>query len=86
MDEIINRPYFYLSLHYMRDLIWTVIVIWVVYKIVDVFRSINQKKNPAYQQERSQNANSPTPKKDLKSGIQKMAEKDGEYVDYEEVK
>jgi len=70
----------------MRDLIWTLIIIWVVYKIVDVFRGINQKKNLAYEQERSENVNSAASKKDLKSGMQKMAEKDGEYIDYEEVK
>lgn len=75
----------------MRDVIWTIIIIWVIYKIIDMFRANSQKKSFAYQKERTQayshsgdtqNNN----KKDIKSAIHKSADKEGEYVDYEEIK
>ncbi len=68
----------------MRDIIWTVIILWVVYKLIDVFKNINQKKIINNQQ--SENSNTSVLKKDIKSAVQKSAEKEGEYVDYEEVK
>jgi hypothetical protein len=69
----------------MRDFIWTVIIIWVVYKLVDVFKIMSQKKTYAYQQDQSQNIDKSFPKKDIKSAMQKGAEKEGEYVDYEDL-
>lgn len=73
----------------MRDIIWTIIVIWVVWRLIDAFRSIsatrkahsnhsdNQSGNQNYEQS---NNDVVTPKKgELKSDA-------GEYIDYEEVK
>jgi len=70
----------------MRDIIWTLIIIWLIYKVVDVFKATKAKKsyvkNPVNEQ---QNTN-PSPKKDIHSAIQKHMNKEGEYVDFEEIK
>ena len=84
---LIYFPYLYISI--MRDIIWTIIIIWVVYKLVDIFRGAGQKKSQPYQQNHSNEAgrdHSAHTRKDLKSAMQKGAEKEGEYVDYEEIK
>lgn len=79
----------------MRDIIWTIIVIWLIYKVVDLFRSAGQKKTYAYQQNQqnrqqstyqNNSTNNAPPKKDLKSALRKSVDKDGEYVDFEELK
>jgi hypothetical protein len=74
----------------MRDVIWTLIIIWVVYKIVDIFRGVSQKKSYAHGQEQSnqnsQNINTSFPKKDVRTAMQKGAENEGEYVDFEDIK
>lgn len=69
----------------MRDLIWTVIVIWLVWKIYDMFKRIPKKVN-----------NNTSNTKHRKEGEVKVEtarkqknffdKDDGEYVDYEEVK
>lgn len=73
----------------MRDIIWTIIIIWVILKIIGAFRSFSSAKrkvheNSGHSQDYTQNTNqthtSSTPKKgELKSDA-------GEYVDYEEIK
>lgn len=73
----------------MRDIIWTIIVIWVVWKLVDAFRTISASKktsgstvnsNGYNQQYNTSGSSASKPKKgELKSDA-------GEYVDYEEVK
>lgn len=75
----------------MRDLIWTVIILWVVWKIIDAFKNVskartqtqdfNSTRENAYRQKEGEvrvdiNAR---PKTHFKPG-------DGEYVDYEEIK
>jgi len=71
----------------MRDIIWTIIVIWLVYKLVDIFRGSGQKKKYVYNQESQQHhANQTTfDKSDTKSATQKRADTEGEYVDFEEM-
>ena len=32
----------------MRDVIWTLIIIWVIYKIIDVFKNTKQKSFSKY--------------------------------------
>ncbi len=75
----------------MRDIIWTVILVWVVWKIVDAFKNVskmqaqrvNPNQNNQYQQRKEG---------EVKIDSDKSAHKphfkpgDGEYVDYEEVK
>ena len=72
----------------MRDIVWTIIVIWFVWKIYDAFKSVSKpktqtqgfNKNQTYQKEGEikidKNVN-------MKSHFNPD---DGEYVDYEEVK
>jgi hypothetical protein len=72
----------------MRDIIWTLIVVWLIYKIVNIFR-INSTKN-AYSQNKQANPSSnnhkATEDKDIKEAIRKHVNKEGEYVDFEEIK
>lgn len=80
----------------MRDVIWTIIVIWIVWKLYDAFTSFSRVKarstvNPygqAQQQTYRQN--------NRREGEVKIENKveskshfkpdDGEYVDYEEIR
>lgn len=70
----------------MRDLIWTLIVIWVVYKIVDAFRAVSAKRSRQNEVNHQQNTGSPAPKKDIQGALQKHLNNEGEYVDFEEIK
>lgn len=76
----------------MRDIIWTIVVIWFVYKLVDVFKSFTSKRSVPSGRARDPENPTPSPpppfqqKKDIKGAIQKHLNNDGEYVDFEEVK
>ena len=70
----------------MRDIIWTVIGIWVLWRIISAFSSFKsaarktQNTNVNDQNSTQHNDQNPQPKKgELKPGA-------GEYVDYEDVK
>lgn len=74
----------------MRDLIWTIIGVWVIWKIIDAFRNLSASRNnqnysgndsSGYRNSSStQSEGSVAPKKgELKPDA-------GEYVDYEEIK
>lgn len=67
----------------MSDIIWTIIVIWLVYKVVGVFKNSNQKKSDFIHKESlaPNKANEKT-----KVNINKTLNNEGEYVDFEEVK
>jgi hypothetical protein len=75
----------------MRDLIWTIIVIWFVYKLVEVFKSFSAKKqkfNSANPQHSTGKTTVHTANSDdtIKDALRKHVNKEGEYVDFEEVK
>jgi hypothetical protein len=78
----------------MRDVIWTLIVIWLIYKLVDIFRGSTKKsfvnnstsQNNTYQNKQSESKTNFSPKKDPKDVIQKSADKEGYYIDFEEIK
>ncbi len=76
----------------MRDIIWTLIVVWLIYKLVDIFRGSTKKSfaNNSNSQNTQSNQNNTTTnfsaKKDPKEVIQKSADKEGDYVDFEEIK
>ena len=76
----------------MKDIIWTLIIVWLVYKLVNVFRSIPAKRSYSANQpgnfDNSQTTaeNTSAPKRDIKTAIQKHLNSEGEYVDFEEVK
>jgi hypothetical protein len=63
----------------MRDLIWTIILIWLGYRIVSAFRNISQKK-----QETLRN-NEPESGKREKQDYEKALNKEGDYVDFEDL-
>ena len=71
----------------MRDIVWTVIIIWVVWKIYDAFKNVSKTKS------HSQGFNQKQQRKEGEVKIDKTVEQkshfnpnDGEYVDYEEIK
>jgi hypothetical protein len=72
----------------MRDIIWTIIGIWILWKLIDAFRSFSSKKTVGNQHTyRDQNQNSThdtSQKSQQKKG--ELKPDAGEYVDYEEVK
>jgi hypothetical protein len=76
----------------MKDIIWTIIILWVVYKIVDIFRNTSVKKSSSYTSFDSRNGQqkpegSVTVEKNDKNGkTPKINSTDGEYIDYEEIK
>lgn len=76
----------------MRDIIWTLIVVWLIYKLVDIFKPspkksfANNTSNQNTQNYQSQDRANFTAKKDPKDVIQKSADKEGDYVDFEEIK
>lgn len=76
----------------MRDVIWTFIVIWLIYKLVDVFKAVTAKRtvsansDPRRETRQSSGHSASHSQKDMKSALQKHLNKEGEYVDFEEVK
>lgn len=78
----------------MRDVIWTLIIIWVVYKIVDIFRSASVKKTTIFNKyETHHHTTSSKPEGSVtveKNTKQDKGTKgnstDGEYIDFEEIK
>ncbi|MBA2611712.1 MAG: DUF4834 family protein [Bacteroidetes bacterium] len=76
----------------MRDVIWTLIVVWLIYKLVDIFKSspkksyVNNSANQNMQDDQTNTSANFTAKKVPKEAIQKSADKEGDYVDFEEIK
>lgn len=64
----------------MRDLIWTLIAVWAVYKLISAFQSI--KKNPPYNSVKRENTNTGNTSDSAKRSL----ENEGDYVDFEEIK
>ncbi|MDZ4666222.1 MAG: DUF4834 family protein [Bacteroidota bacterium] len=80
----------------MRDVIWTIIIIWVIYKIVGMFRSVSAvKKTFVYNKHETHNHTQSTkPEGSVTVESQekhqgktpKANSNGGEYVDFEEIK
>ncbi len=74
----------------MKDIIWTLIIIWLIYKVVDVFRissrKIQEEQKASGDLHFSTKENKNPKDKDIKSAVQKHLNNEGEYVDFEEVK
>lgn len=83
----------------MRDIIWTIIVIWIVWRLYEAFSSLSKARTrPAQQQSYNPNQQQQqyysNPRKEGEVNINSAAnskkpyfkDDDGEYVDYEEVK
>jgi hypothetical protein len=62
----------------MRDLVWTVIAIWLIYRIVSIFRH----SSPGPQVNKGPKKEDSAPPKNGKSRL----DTEGEYVDYEEIR
>lgn len=76
----------------MRDIIWTIIVVWVVWKLIDAFRAISASKstnngtvNDSHYSN-SYNSNGSTQSEHNKPKKGELKSDAGEYVDFEEVK
>lgn len=61
----------------LRDVIWTLIVVWLVYKITGWFRTSTA------QQKTNSNTHRQSPPH---SGAKNRFDNEGEYVDFEEMK
>ncbi len=71
----------------MRDIIWTLIVIWLLYKVVAMFRgNASQKTQDSANHDPSNSSFTEKNGTDSKSAIKKHLNNEGEYVDYEEIK
>ena len=68
----------------MRDVIWTIIIIWLIYKVIDMFKSSHQKKaeGTKFSFQNQKNSN----EKEARKSTSKHSDKEGEYVDFEEIK
>lgn len=86
----------------MRDIIWTVIVVWIVWKIYDAFNTLSRPRTRAYNPSGSQQQQQSYQQKTYQQQARREGEvrienkgeprtshfkpDDGEYVDYEEIK
>lgn len=77
----------------MKDIIWTLIVVWLIYKVVEIFRSATTKRTYTNTNEQTYNRPQAAPihntgrsEKEVKNAINKHLNNDGEYIDFEEVK
>lgn len=79
----------------MRDLIWTIIIIWVVFKIISLFKGSSARKTFVYQKhEYHQYQNQQKPEGSVTVENKntsadhggKRSSSDDEYVDFEEIK
>ena len=69
----------------MRDVFYTLLVVWIIWRIMNGFSSVRSAARPAPKQSSSKREGETTvdfvpPKKKF------VADSEGEYVDYEEVK
>lgn len=69
----------------MRDIIWTIILVWLVWKVYDMFKGVSKHK--------STNKSNYNQRKEgeikIETNVQQKSyfnKNDGEYVDYEEIK
>jgi len=83
----------------MRDILWTIIIIWAVFKLLDVFRSFSAGKTrrtngartsgSAYNYQKKPEGSITVESKNSTASSDKKSKlnpNDGEYVDFEEVK
>ena len=75
----------------MRDIVWTIIIIWVVWKIYESFKTVTKPKtqqsyNTADNQKRSYHEGKTTVNSTDSKNKSHLDPNIGEYVDYEEVK
>jgi len=78
----------------VRDIIWTVIIVWIVWKIYDAFKSVSKPKMQQQGYNNQQQYHNYNARKEGEVKVENSQPKhkphfkddDGEYVDYEEIK
>ncbi len=68
----------------MRDVFYTIVVIWIVMQIYNSFRSVGNR--PANQQQPQQRRQGDVTVETNNKNNNRNDDKGGEYVDYEEIK
>jgi hypothetical protein len=74
----------------MKDVIWTLIIIWLIFKISNLLKGAS-KKSVTHQNGDQVHDNTGTQSsshndRDIKSAVRKHLNTEGEYVDFEEMK
>ena len=67
----------------MRDIVWTIIAIWLLYKLSDLFR--NRSSSSANTRSQVSEASDPTKTANHKK-MKGPLDQEGDYVDFEELK
>lgn len=74
----------------MRDIVWTLIVIWLVYKVVAIFKGNSSQKSKLNNSNFDQDTSFDNPKSSkeqkVNSAVKKHLNNEGEYIDFEEMK
>lgn len=70
----------------MRDVIWTIILIWLIYKLIDIVRALNTSRN-AIKETVNEHTSQPKHNKNdtIREAVNRHIDKTGEYVDFEEM-
>lgn len=69
----------------MRDIVWTIIAIWIIWKIYDMFKSMSKIKTQPITRNNQSNEGEIKIDKNVKLKSHFNPD-DAEYVDYEEIK
>lgn len=69
----------------MRDIVWTVIIVWVVWKIYSAFTTKSKTQNTTTGSHQTRKEGDVKIDKNVNSKTH-FNSNDGEYVDYEEIK
>jgi hypothetical protein len=72
----------------MRDLIWTLILVWVVYRLFTAFRLTSRKTENRASSENAGTGTENAGYKDdasKRTALRRHLNKEGEYVDFEEI-
>lgn len=75
----------------MKDIVWTVIIIWVVWKIYDAFKNVSKTKmqNQGFNENQNNNGHQKEGEVKIDKNVNQKTHinpNDAEYVDYEEIK
>lgn len=69
----------------MRDIIWTIIAIWIIWKVYDMFKSMSKIKTQPINRNNQRKEGEIKIDKNVKLKTH-FNPNDAEYVDYEEIK
>ncbi|MBK9284188.1 MAG: hypothetical protein IPM51_07680 [Sphingobacteriaceae bacterium] len=69
----------------MRDVIWTIIAVWVIYKLIEIFKS-PRNSNQSSNSNKATVTQTSHNQANKQHAFRKSTQQEGEYVDFEEVK